>query len=132
MLKRIDHIEFIVRNMDEFIVFFQKMGFRLLSKTEHQGGSVEMALPGPSQAIFEIHAVRGMENPCISHIAFVTNDIEADTEELKKKSFEFESECHYVEATGRTISNFRNPDGFRFQLVDERKEEPIAGKYGKR
>ena len=129
MLKRIDHIELVVRNPEEFIAFFEKVGFILLSRSDHHHGSAEMALPGPAQTIFEIHGVEGEENPGMNHIAFATDNIKEDFEKLKNKGVVFESEIQLVKATGRMLSNFRDPDGFRLQLTDEKREEPVAGEF---
>jgi catechol 2,3-dioxygenase-like lactoylglutathione lyase family enzyme len=35
MIRGIDHIELIVRNLNESVEFFQKMGFKLLTRTSH-------------------------------------------------------------------------------------------------
>lgn len=48
MVKSVDHIELIVRNVDEFVDFFQKLGFKLLMRTTHHGGSAGLQLPGPN------------------------------------------------------------------------------------
>lgn len=51
MIQGIDHIELIVRDVDEFVDFYQKLGFKLLARTSHHGGSAELQLPGPNQPI---------------------------------------------------------------------------------
>ncbi|MFN3975198.1 MAG: VOC family protein [Dehalococcoidia bacterium] len=118
----VDHIELIVRDVDEFVEFFQKLGFRLLRRTPHHGGSAELQLPGPNQPVFEIHKVQGEENIGVNHIAFKVQNARQAYEELKEKGVSFEAPPTFVEATGRTIVNFRDPDGWRLQLVDaERK-----------
>ena len=61
-------------DLDEFVVFFQKLGFRLVIRTAHHGGSAELQLPGPNQPIFEIHRASGEENIGINHIAFRVGD----------------------------------------------------------
>ena len=38
MVLGIDHIELIVRDVDEYVEFYQKMGFKLLLRTGHHGG----------------------------------------------------------------------------------------------
>ncbi|MBD0415486.1 hypothetical protein [Oryzicola mucosus] len=40
--------------MKQYVEFYQKMGFKLLTWTEHHGGSAELQLPGDNQPIFEI------------------------------------------------------------------------------
>ncbi len=62
MIRSIDHIELIVRDVDETVAFFLKLGFALLTKTGHHGGSAEIQLPGPNQPIFEIHTATGEEH----------------------------------------------------------------------
>ena len=70
MIVGIDHIEIIVRDVKQYVEFYQKLGFKLLSWTEHHGGSAELQLPGENQPIFEIHTLLGEENPGINHISF--------------------------------------------------------------
>lgn len=118
MVLSIDHIELIVRDVDEFVDFFQKLGFRLLIRTSHHGGSAELQLPGPNQPIFEIHRVSGEENIGVNHIAFKVGSAQKAYEELRGKGITLERPPRLVEATGRTNVNFRDPDGWRLQLVD--------------
>lgn len=122
MIKRIDHIEFSVRDFDGFIEMFHKMGFELLKRTSHHGESAELKLPGEDQPVFEIHKVAGEENIGMNHIAFLVNDIERSYRELRDKQIEFESSPHFIEVTGRTLANFRDPDGWRLQLVDSKRK----------
>ena len=77
MLRAVDHIELIVRDVDATVAFFRAMGFELLTRTPHHGGSAELKLPGDGQPIFEIHRVQGEENPGVNHIAFRCDDVHA-------------------------------------------------------
>ena len=70
MLLGIDHIEIIVRDVDESVDFYQKLGFVVLMRTTHHGGSAELQLPGDNQPVIEIHKVSGEENIGVNHIAF--------------------------------------------------------------
>ena len=45
MVLSIDHIELIVRDVDEHVEFYQKLGFQVLMRTAHHGGSAELQLP---------------------------------------------------------------------------------------
>lgn len=47
MIKQIDHIEIIVKDVKTHVDFYQKLGFKLLTWTDHHGGSAELQLPGP-------------------------------------------------------------------------------------
>lgn len=127
MLLGIDHIELIVRDVDESVAFFQKMGFELLSRTLHHGGSAEVRLPGEGQTIFELHTVHGEENPGVNHIAFRCDDVASTHRELKGAGVRLDTEPRLVPQSGRTIVNFRDPDGWRLQLVDPKRATPPDG-----
>lgn len=116
-IQGIDHIELVVTDVDRFVKFFQAMGFELVRRTEHHGGSAELRVPGENQPIIELHRVGGEENPGLNHIALRVSDVRQAYEELRSQGIGC-SEPHYVEATGRTIVNLRDPDGWRLQLVD--------------
>jgi len=85
MVLSIDHIELIVRDVDEFVEFYQKLGFEVLLRTAHHGGSAELKLPGENQPVFEIHSVTGEESIGVNHIAFkVANAQEAYDDVVSK------------------------------------------------
>src|SRR5690554_4299200 len=119
MITGIDHIEIIVTDLEEHVRFYRKLGFEVLARTVHHGGSVELKLPGDNQTILELHEVIGQENPGINHIGFRCNDVSAAYQDLKSRGLAFTSEPHEVPSTGRTNTNLRDPSGFRLQLVDE-------------
>ena len=62
-LARIDHIEFIVRDLNESETFLNSLGFETVRRTMHHGGAIEVKLPGEFQPLLEIHKVKGDENP---------------------------------------------------------------------
>lgn len=124
MIRGIDHIELIVRDVEEFIAFFQKMGFKVLTRTSHHGASAELQLPGDNQPIFEIHQVGGEENIGVNHIAFKVDNAQESYEELQGKGVKTLRAPNYVKATGRMTVNFRDPDGWRMQLVDAERKAP--------
>lgn len=124
MIRGIDHIELIVRDVEEFVAFFEKLGFRLLTRTSHHGASAELQLPGDNQPIFEIHQVGGEENIGVNHIAFKVDNAQEAHAELQGKGLKSLRPPNYVAATGRTTVNFRDPDGWRMQLVDAQRKTP--------
>ncbi len=124
MVQRIDHIELIVRDVEAHIALFERLGFQVLTRTQHHGVSAELRLPGADQPIFEIHQVSGEENPGVNHIAFTCADVEAAHRDLVAEGVRFEHRPHVVKETGRLIANFRDPDGWRLQLVDARRADP--------
>jgi catechol 2,3-dioxygenase-like lactoylglutathione lyase family enzyme len=125
MIRGIDHIELIVRDVDEFIAFFQQLGFQLLTRTSHHGASAELQLPGPHQPIFEIHQVSGEENIGVNHIAFKVDNAQETYEALRSQGITSLHAPNFVPATGRTTVNFRDPDGWRLQLVDAERKIPV-------
>ena len=124
MLLGIDHIEIIVRDVDESVDFYQKLGFVVLMRTTHHGGSAELQLPGDNQPVIEIHKVSGEENIGVNHIAFKVESAQGAYQHLQSKGVAPEREPHYVESTGRTNVNLRDPDGWRLQLVDAERKAP--------
>ena len=123
MVRGIDHIEIIVRNVEEYVAFFEKLGFKVLTRTSHHGASAELQLPGDNQPIFEIHEVDREENIGVNHIAFKVDNAQEAYAELQGKGLKLRAP-NYVVATGRTTVNFRDPDGWRMQLVDAERKAP--------
>jgi catechol 2,3-dioxygenase-like lactoylglutathione lyase family enzyme len=124
MVRGIDHIELIVRDVEEYISFFEKMGFKVLTRTSHHGSSAELQLPGDNQPIFEIHQVGGEENVGVNHIAFKVDNAQESYDEFQRKGLKMPRAPNYVKATGRMTVNFRDPDGWRMQLVDAERKAP--------
>jgi glyoxylase I family protein len=124
MIVGIDHIELIVRDVKEFVEFYKKLGFEVLTWTEHHGGSAEVQLPGGVGPIFEIHTVIGEENPGINHISFKVQDIDATYADLVSKGITFQKAVHASRSTGRKNALLRDPDGWRLQLSDEKRIDP--------
>lgn len=124
MIGEIDHVEIEASDAEEMAEFFEKLGYEEVRRTEHHGLSVELAPGDGDGPLFEIHTVSGEEVPGINHIAFRVGDVEAAYEDLEAADVDDLVEPYYVEKTGRTICNFRDPDGRRFQLVDEGSEAP--------
>jgi catechol 2,3-dioxygenase-like lactoylglutathione lyase family enzyme len=115
-----DHFQFIVKDLEESIENFKKMGFTLVRRTEHHVGSAEFQI-GPDGPIMEIHPSERNENPGHDHFAVLVEDLEASIEELREKGFKVEGP-RVVAATGRTLANFRDNDGFRWQYISTKKD----------
>jgi len=125
MLTAIDHIEIIVRDLDAHVDYLQKLGVELITRTSHHGDSAELKLPGDNQPIFELHQVGGEEVIGINHIAFRTDSVDAAYDRLLENGIKIEAPPHDVPSTGRTNINLRDPDGWRVQIVDAKRREPI-------
>ncbi|MFA1611638.1 VOC family protein [Halobellus rubicundus] len=119
MIGEIDHIEIEASDAEEMADFLKKLGYEELRTTEHHGESFEL-VPGEEDGpLFEIHTVEGEEVPGINHIAFAVDNIDEITDELESQNVDSIVGPYDVEETGRTITNFRDPDGRRFQIVDD-------------
>ncbi len=123
MLQGIDHIEIIVRDLDEYVAYLQKLGFELLQRTSHHGDSAELKMPG-SDTIFELHQVGGEEVIGVNHIALRVDDINRAHGHLQDQGIPIEESPGEVVSTGRTNINLRDPDGWRLQLVDANRRKP--------
>jgi catechol 2,3-dioxygenase-like lactoylglutathione lyase family enzyme len=121
---KIDHIELIVNRFEEYVALFRALGFQERLRTKHHGDSVEFQLPGENQPVFEIHRVSGEEAIGVNHIAFQVADVAGAKKELAAQGISATVEPVYVRATGRTVLNLRDPDGWRLQLVDATRKAP--------
>jgi glyoxylase I family protein len=126
MIRGIDHIELIVRDVDEFVGFFQKLGFELIARTRHHGDAAEMKLPGENQTIFEIHQVGGEEVIGVNHIALKVDNAKEAYAQFQDAGIAFTRGPKFIEPTGRTTVELRDPDGWRFQLVDAERKAPAS------
>jgi catechol 2,3-dioxygenase-like lactoylglutathione lyase family enzyme len=124
MIRGVDHIELIVRNLEEYVRFLETLGFELLTSTTHHGNSVEMGIPGQEFPIFEIHQVTDEEVIGVNHIAFRVDNAEAAHAALRAAGVDTADEPGYVTSTGRTNVNLRDPDGWRLQLVESGRKKP--------
>ena len=125
MIRSVDHIQFTVTDVEKFVDFFQKLGFQVVTRTSHHGGSAELQLPGPNQPVFEIHKATRLEQIGLSHIALQVSNAQEAYEELKDKGIDFGEEVpRLVEVTGRTMVDFRDPDGWRLQLAEAERKTP--------
>ncbi len=118
MITGIDHIELIVRDLDDYVAFLTTLGFETLRRTDHHGGSVEMKPPGEGQPVFEIHQASGEEVIGINHIALKIDDAAAAHKALQGTDIRVESGPRFIASTGRTNVDIRDPDGWRVQLVE--------------
>ena len=129
-LGKIDHIDFIVDNLEEVEEYFTKiLGFKLLRHTMHGGPSIELESPA-GDFFFDFHqgteedykrareglGVAGQPGgdeipagpcqfkPIFGHIAFKADDINKEYEELKSKGVPVHpDEPGFLPTTGRTL-----------------------------
>ena len=124
MVLGIDHIELIVRDVDEFVEFYEKLGFGVLLRTAHHGGSAELKLPGENQPVLEIHSATGEESIGINHVTFKVANAQEAYDDVVSKGIKPDRGPHLVEVTGRTNVNMRDLGGWRLQMVDADRISP--------
>jgi catechol 2,3-dioxygenase-like lactoylglutathione lyase family enzyme len=117
MLTKVDHIDVKVKNFDETVELFSKMGFVEKRRTPPPRLSVEMALPGEGQVVFEIHKAIDGGFEGIHHIAFKQAG-PGTVETLKAMGISFSTENKLIADTGRIISSFKDGNGLTWQLTD--------------
>ena len=115
MLTGIEHIDLAVADVKESIDVFQKMGFKILSRNDHHGGTAEMSLPGENQPIFDLHpandeAAGGQLG--VIHIAFKSDDLQETWDDLNRKGIVFGKAKgpHFAKGTQRNLFNLCDPD----------------------
>lgn len=136
---RINHIDFRVEDLEKTVDYFtKKLGFKVVRRTEHAGGSVELVSPAGGE-IFEFREITeeylsrpGVINRSyLNHICFEVQDIDKEYEELKSKGVYFESDGpaptvdtpHLQPATGRKLVTTFDAEGHRcIQLVEVKHE----------
>ena len=132
-LGKIDHIDFIVEDLDKAEEYFtEKLGFKLLRRTKHGGKAIELKSPA-GDFFFDFHQmtdeimneIKSAQEAStwpiyFNHIAFKVDDINKEFEELKSKGVSFRDDAPvFVPTTGRRLADAPDADGrYWIQLTD--------------
>ena len=141
MLKRIDHVNIVVSELETATEFFHHLGFTV----EHQGilkgdwissivnledvkaSYVQLALENsdvkielikydsPKSTVSELSSVPNKIG--IRHIAFAVKDIETLVSDLKKEGIQFFGDIQTYPETGKKLVYFYGPDGIILELA---------------
>lgn len=117
MITRVDHIDMRVSDLEETEAVLAGLGLKVLRRTGAPRSSVEMALPGEDQVVFELRPAGADGKTGVHHIAFRQSGPE-DVERLKEQGVDFLTEHVLIPATGRTVSSFTDANGQTWQLTD--------------
>jgi len=137
MIKKIDHINIVVKDLEKAKQFFFDLGF--ICKADHaellEGHWVDqltglkkvkafyyaLTLPGSQTSLELLMYVNpeGISDPLISnpnhigfrHMAFEVEDIEVFVSQLKKKKVKFFSGIQEYKQTGKKLCYFYGPEG---------------------
>ena len=121
MIKRIDHLQMNVSDVENAKNFFiDKLGFKLHSIVPGEGvfvssGEVLIGL-FDAEEYAQAHGQQNVEPLGITHIGLEVDDVEKAQDELVSRGIAFRRKPITNAATGRMISNFKDPDGVVWQL----------------
>jgi len=69
----LDHIHFTVRDLEEALAFYKKLGFKLERRLDHDGESAQLRI-SPGGVVIDIHLAKTVENPGYNHFAVSGGD----------------------------------------------------------
>ncbi|MGR3302518.1 MAG: VOC family protein [Candidatus Scalindua sp.] len=141
MLKKINHINVVVSDLDEAKVFFIQLGFAVGDESELSGEwitsivglpnvrarYVTLKLPGTETnlELIEYASPPSERDPNMGkanqigfrHIAFEVENIDEIVQDLKEKGIKFISSIHAYPKTGKRLVYFWGPDGILLELA---------------
>ncbi len=126
MVRKIDHIDIRVSDLAAAEAFFKTLGMEVLRRMPAPRNSLEMKLPGEGQVVFEIRLAKEGEPRGIAHVGFEIDSAD-DVELLEQAGIPFSGKNRYVSASGRTVSNFTDTDGGKWQLTIAQREDESNG-----
>ena len=141
MIKRVDHINMVVSDLDRAKDFFLMLGFEEKDKSHLSGDSfstvtglanmeanyVSLSLPGADTKLELIQYItpQGCKSPNIGqanqiglrHIAFAVDDIQAEVKRIKSNGIRFNSDIQSWKRSGKQIVYFNGPEGILLELA---------------
>lgn len=111
-----DHIHFTVKDLDEAIEFYKRLGFTRVERMEHGGESAQLKTPDGKLTV-DLQLAKATDNPGYNHFAMTVDDLDRVVEELRGQDMAVDGTV-YVQATRRRIATLRDPSGFLIQLVE--------------
>ncbi|WP_320957791.1 VOC family protein [Enterocloster asparagiformis] len=112
----VDHINYQVTDLDRISALMRQLGYVEIRRTEHHGGAVEMKNPAQPELVLEFTLIRDGEKPGFNHICFGLEG-EQDVASLKASGFPLTGDLHFSSGSGRYITNFKDPDGNKWQIT---------------
>lgn len=123
MFTGIDHIDIAVDDLEKWTDFLEAVGFSVLRRTSHGGGSVELRFPGADMPFLELTSTKrpsGTTNPAgFRHIALRSDDIAATFAALSAKGVIIDRPPRKNAESGRITMNAIDPaGGMTIQIVE--------------
>ncbi len=141
MLKKINHVNIVVSNLEETKAFFVQLGFEVGDESELSGEwissivglsdvsarYVTLSLPGTETnlELIEYTSPPSEKDPNMDkanqigfrHIAFEVNNIDNEVHRLKEKGIKFLSVIHTYPKTGKRLVYLWGPDRILLELA---------------
>lgn len=141
MLKKIDHVNIVVNNLDETKAFFVQLGFEVGDESELSGEWISsivslhdvnaryatLSLPGTETKLelIEYTSPPSEKDPNMHkanqigyrHIAFEVDDIEEEVRRLKEMGIKFLSQIHTYPKTGKRLVYLLGPEMILLELA---------------
>jgi catechol 2,3-dioxygenase-like lactoylglutathione lyase family enzyme len=115
-LKRIEHIDLIVSDLDRSVEFYKRFGFKVLG-TLSKPKSVFLGYGDKTSPVMELHQAEPGQRAGLGHLAFYVDDVEQAHQEATQAGVAFHVQPRYGSQSGRTIANCYDPDGIEVQLA---------------
>ena len=115
MFTQVDHIDLRVKDLEATVETLKTIGLIEKNRTPAPRSSVVMALPGENQVTFELRQSDDIQG--VHHIAFRQSSPE-DVKALEEKGIPFDRELSFINETGRTVSDFVDSNGMKWQFID--------------
>jgi catechol 2,3-dioxygenase-like lactoylglutathione lyase family enzyme len=123
----LDHVHFLVKNLEESIEFHKMLGLDFIEYTKHGGNACVMKAPNDNtlielQEVGNImnpglnHIAGNIMNPGLNHIAFLVDNLDDFCANLKEKGIEIDGPLDNLN-TGRRLATVRDQHGFLWQFV---------------
>jgi catechol 2,3-dioxygenase-like lactoylglutathione lyase family enzyme len=124
MIQLIDHIAITVRDLQETIDFYGKLGFKKTERNETPTQTILFLVSG--QARLEVFAPKdtkmppelGLTDLGVKHIALKVEDVAKAYEEAKANGIVFQSEPRRT-SMGNLVAFFKDPNGILLQLLQK-------------
>lgn len=116
MIVGIDHVEISVKDFEQTIEFYKKLGFKQTSIFKKEGRIVQIQLSNDKLSLDLVKAPKG-EEPKLEHIAFLVDDVDKTVAEMKKLGIAITLEPITSERSGRRLAAFKDIDGILHQLA---------------
>jgi catechol 2,3-dioxygenase-like lactoylglutathione lyase family enzyme len=115
MLTGIDHIDIAVEDLNKWTNFFEQIGFTVIRRTDHGGGSVELSFPGTDKPFLELTSTTRPNGnrfpPGFRHIALRSSDMTKTYEDLIAKGVKVDRPPRRNAESGRFTMNALDPEG---------------------